>query len=450
MPVRMRPNLKRGLAIDELEKLANSLLALKRSSLPRRPIVIEFCGSPKSGKTSCINSLAIFLRRNGLRTIVVAERAGVCPINNKFDPSFNIWTGCTSLVQLAEILANHSRDYDVVILDRGLFDAVCWFHWQVHHSKLDQDHYRRFIEFFLSPRWLAKTDLLYIFRAQPDVSLQREYSMLLTRKLGSVMNPTVLSSFNESIEACRLEFDGRYKRVRQIHTDAKDQDQVSYDVTKDILETLDDLISEKIGYFPRSLLEDVKGDTFDPSMLFERVRKLEYASRIQVEKNKSALQPLPVAVITDLESRHVIVARKARKATSDSSPERHRDLIYFGGHIREEDQTLNPRSRSIAEIASWSLWRELKEELDIDYVPGDHPELCIWDRANPRSAMHVAIVHHVRLDLNSIKLVTDKLEFTNRGVQIVDSKSIFEKKYRFERWSQLILARILGWRDELI
>jgi ribosome biogenesis GTPase A len=39
--------------IKNLEKLAAKVLELKNKSIPRRPIVIEFCGSPKSGKSSC-------------------------------------------------------------------------------------------------------------------------------------------------------------------------------------------------------------------------------------------------------------------------------------------------------------------------------------------------------------------------------------------------------------
>ena len=78
--------------IAELEKLAESVLRLKRNVIPRRPIVIEFCGSPKSGKSSCINSLDLFLRRNKFRTKILTERASVCPVLNKYDPHFNIWT----------------------------------------------------------------------------------------------------------------------------------------------------------------------------------------------------------------------------------------------------------------------------------------------------------------------------------------------------------------------
>jgi Ni2+-binding GTPase involved in maturation of urease and hydrogenase len=122
-----------------LEQLAAEILVKKESVLPRRPIVIEFCGSPKAGKTSCISALEMFLKRNDIRTTVITERGAICPIYNKFDPNFNVWAGCSELARFAEIMSNHFKDFDVVIMDRGFFDAVCWFQYQMKLLKLDQD-----------------------------------------------------------------------------------------------------------------------------------------------------------------------------------------------------------------------------------------------------------------------------------------------------------------------
>src|SRR5687767_6227441 len=90
--------------INKLEGMASALLKAKRAVRPRRPIVIEFCGTPKAGKTSCISSLVIFLKRNGFKVKVLTERASVCPIRDKFDPNFNVWTGCSALAELTTII----------------------------------------------------------------------------------------------------------------------------------------------------------------------------------------------------------------------------------------------------------------------------------------------------------------------------------------------------------
>ena len=78
--------------IDCLKQHASEVKKLKETHRKRRPIVIEFSGSPKAGKTSCINSLRQFLKRNGFEVEIIQERASVCPVSDKRSPMFNVWT----------------------------------------------------------------------------------------------------------------------------------------------------------------------------------------------------------------------------------------------------------------------------------------------------------------------------------------------------------------------
>ena len=218
--------------IQVLEKLAAQVLKLKRQTLSRRPIVIEFAGSPKSGKSSCISSLDIFLRRNSFRTRVLTERASVCPLENKFDPLFNLWNGCAALNQLSEIISNRPREYDIVIMDRGFFDTLTWFTWQNDQAYLRKDDAERFENFFLSLRFRMMIDLAISFDATPRTSMDREYKHLLTRKVGSVMRDSVLSSYRKAARKAEVRFASMFRHVQMYKTDAKEQDQVSCEVTE--------------------------------------------------------------------------------------------------------------------------------------------------------------------------------------------------------------------------
>ena len=431
--------------ILELERLAEDIIKRKKSVLPRRPIVIEFCGSPKSGKSSCISSLAMFLRRNEFRTIVISERGAICPIRNKFDPSFNIWAGCSGLVLFSEIIANHSKYYDVVIMDRGFFDAICWFNWQKALRKLSEKHYTRFVEFFLSPRWISKVSLLYIFKAEPVISLQREHANLLTSKPGSIMNAEVLADFNDAIDQSVKAHGVHFgNKVRTIDTSHKNQDLVSYQVTKDILESLNSMIVEKIAHFDRRSLSSVDSEVFDPEIIFQ-IRQFKYGDREQIEADNRSVQPIPVAVVTDTECKKIVIAQKLQSATSEGSPERKRDLIYFGGHIREEDEWNEHDSGGVEGVVGAALSRELKEELDIDFdANGERPKFCIWDKSNDRSAKHIALVYHVKIDRQSLRVATDRKEFAEKGAHIVDIESISELRPNFESWSAVIFERLFG------
>ena len=120
---------KIGGQIKELQDSAARILEMKKATRPRRPIVLEFGGTPKSGKTSCLSSLNLFLKRNGFATKLLTERASICPISDKFNPLFNIWTCNSAVAELAATFAEQGKTLDVIICDRGVFDALCWFEW---------------------------------------------------------------------------------------------------------------------------------------------------------------------------------------------------------------------------------------------------------------------------------------------------------------------------------
>jgi predicted ATPase len=123
---------------DVAKRLQSHLNDLKKS------LVIEFGGTPKAGKSTAIAALAKFLRRHKIPVRVVIERASVCPIRDKSQSFFNVWTACTSLAQM---LAALDGEPGVTILDRGIFDALVWIHLHHHNGQLTNDEYRRIIDF---------------------------------------------------------------------------------------------------------------------------------------------------------------------------------------------------------------------------------------------------------------------------------------------------------------
>src|SRR5215813_2744420 len=80
-----------------------------------RAFVIEFAGTPKSGKTTSVEAIRHFFNRHGFRVHVLVERASVCPIPMKGHLFFNTWCACT---MLSELIANVDTETDIIIVDR--------------------------------------------------------------------------------------------------------------------------------------------------------------------------------------------------------------------------------------------------------------------------------------------------------------------------------------------
>ena len=435
---------KRKKIISELQKQAETVLALKQEHRQKRPIVIEFSGSPKAGKTSCINSLALFLKRNGFSVAIIQERASICPVSDKQSPMFNLWTACMSLAGLIGTLEDKSCHVDVLILDRGIFDALCWFQWLVKNKNMEEKQKEVTERFLLMEELVRSIDIVFAFCATPDVSIGREYATLLTDKPGSIMNKKVLGEYLKAIESTVEEKKDYFHKIFTIETSDKNQDEVGKEVTQITLDTLKDLLMERVGYLERDealngLLSSKRvfndGDVKSwPSIKFDL--------RCDVEKNEKVLQPIPVAIITNLKKDRILVIKKNKNAVSADSPEKDKLLLYVGGHPRFEDST-EVVSKDFLSICRNALKREVKEEIGIAIALNDIQPFYLYTPDNERSKKHLAVCFLVPLDEDSIKLRLDSHELVmNKGKsksgRFLTLGEICQEP-EMESWSRLIL-----------
>ena len=433
--------------IKELQKLAEEVLSLKQEHRQKRPIVIEFSGSPKAGKTSCINSLELFLKRNGFTVDIVQERASVCPVSDKQSPMFNLWTACMSLAGLIGILENKKNHVDVLILDRGIFDALCWFQWLVDNKKMEKEQKEITEKFLLMEELVKCIDIVFAFCASPKVSIEREYATLLTDKLGSIMNERVLGEYLKSIEDTIDNKSGFFHKVFKIETSCKNQDEVGKEVTTITLETLKDLLMERIGYFEKN--EDLEKvllsqKVFDDNQLRNVLSQIKFDLRDKVEEKFDFLQPIPIAVITNKSKNKILVIKKNKNAVSEFSPERDKVLLYIGGHSRYEDAT-EVTSHDFISICKSTLRREIKEEIGISIALNGIQPFYIYTPNNERSEKHLAVCFLVPIEEEGIKLHLDSNELIlNKGKsksgRFLTIDEICQEP-ELEQWSKIILKK---------
>lgn len=149
--------------IEKLRERAERVKKLSENFRKRRPVVIEFSGSPKAGKTSSITSLVQFLKRNGFKVKVIQEAASICPVRDKHSPMFNLWTLCNSIAALVGVMESDTGNLDVVIIDRGIYDAMCWFQWLDAKGKIEKEMFRAIQEFIVMDRLIRYVDIVFLF-----------------------------------------------------------------------------------------------------------------------------------------------------------------------------------------------------------------------------------------------------------------------------------------------
>ena len=339
--------------IAELESRAAKLKDLLDARTAKRPLIIEFSGAPKAGKTRSISGLELFLKRNGIKVEVFTERASVAPIKSKGHLNFNVWVSCASLQGMLEALY---RDIDVFILDRGIFDALVWNEWLEMTGKIASKEAIQVAQFFTMERWTEMVDLIFVLTCDPKVSIEREYADQLTTKRGTIMAEETLKQFLDSADKVLQQNKAKFKKIVTIDTTRTKTKQGVAQIADTALKVLNEFLDESICVIPMDAVKasiPASGFVADPGTIsgfVETVNKQKiFLPRSQAEQNPNYLQPIPCAVLR-YDDKILLLKRK-----KPGHPLHDTYAVWAGGHVINADDGSN--------ILLNTLNRELEEEV---------------------------------------------------------------------------------------
>lgn len=194
---------------SDLERLESRAQAIQKGrSATANPVVLEFAGSPKAGKTTVIEVLNHFFRRMDFKVWAPSEGASKrTPYHLRRSRdwvAFNTWSLSYAISEL--LVAYHNVDrQDVIVLDRGPFDAVAWMRHLKGKGDLLADEHKVIEEFALLPRWSRLVSRVYVFSCDPQTSLSRETEGKLTAKPGNAMNSDTLGAIRQEYKSLAAE-----------------------------------------------------------------------------------------------------------------------------------------------------------------------------------------------------------------------------------------------------
>lgn len=202
-----------------------------------RPFLIEFTGSPSSGKTTCITELDKFLRRQGFRVLRPQEGAEVIRHIPRTTPEYNIRTALYALSMVIDYSYGHT--YDVVIFDRGLFDSYVWMEYWQEKSKLNESEKALIQSFFLSKIWIQRLDIAYIVTCDAEVAMQREMKIALSSKLGETSNPETMRTLAKRYDDAYAILKPDYNQLQLINTTNLPEDEMVQMIARNTLDILE-------------------------------------------------------------------------------------------------------------------------------------------------------------------------------------------------------------------
>lgn len=421
----------------------------------RRPIVIEFAGVPKAGKTSTISQLYSFLKRCGFKTEVVVERASVCPIKDKKHVNFNVWTACTTLAQILEKTQTPPRpdDPQILILDRGIFDSICWLRIMERLQRLRSDE-REVIEKFLTVSdWRARITGVILMTVAPGDAMSREQGLLpVVDAQGSIMNTSVLQQMldiSRSTAADLREIFPIYEvdtSSAEIQSNPKKTAEI---VADKILKLIEEHLEEDILHLPKTVVKSFfNGKAFCDATEANRLASRfnadgSFRSRMLVEEDALSVQALPVVVVRNASGQ---VLRLRRKESDPKNLLHEKVVIWAGGHVRKED---NINGAPITH----AIVRELEEELRLRVSTEKlHPLGGIYIDEPGSASKHAAIVYEWRAETDDVEIALSNTEFFERrgnslsgkfeDIEVLARESETDKLG--EPWSNYIVTEFLA------
>ena len=393
-------------------------LAERFKTRGRKPIVLEFAGVPKAGKTTTLSQVQTFLKRCGFRVEVVVERASICPIRDKKHFNFNVWTASTTLSQILEKTQSPPRpdDPDILILDRGLFDSITWLTLMERLSRVRGVDLEILDRFLRVDDWRKRITAVIVMTASPEDSLAREqgYLPVVESQFGSIMNPEVLKQMLKTTQAMTKKL-SRDFRIHTVDTSSK----TLRGRPKETAEHVADLV---LGVIEEQLREDVFClPTKSLTSLFEATSCVQGTAALQVwnsfakegiflprdeaEERSDFVQALPVVVVR---TNSGDVLRLKRKEASEANPLDSKIVIWAGGHVRSEDGD-NGKAILIAAL------RELQEELRLSVEADELKAIgCVYVQNGERTSKHVALVYEWRANTDDVTVVLSSTEFFER------------------------------------
>lgn len=236
---------------EDLKEEAEAIRDILQSQA-RRAFVLELTGTPKAGKTTTIAALESFFTGCGYRVRVLRERAAECPLPMKGHFFFNTWTTCS---MMAEVLGSVDAAVDLIIVDRGFFDALVWLEQQHQRGQVSNREREVFEEFVLLDRWRTLTNLTVVAHVAPAEAIRREnIHRLVPKPGGSIMRVPELEKFNTNLAAVESKYKDKFSIV---DVDANQDGVLTFAATvlEEVLPRLRKWADPRIVAVPRAALD---------------------------------------------------------------------------------------------------------------------------------------------------------------------------------------------------
>lgn len=198
---------------EELKRLHARKLELQKlkvlTSL-KKPFIIEFSGTPRTGKTSSIYNIYDFFKKGGFNITISEEFTTSNYYKTIFKSKYqNIDKVAYNLAIMDEVAKRLIKDacqnQDIILIDRSINDRQIWNNALYKDGLMSYDKYsitkQKYLE--LSKEYI---DILVMTYCEPMIALKRDYISSLSLEKRSFLNAQNITRFNNSLNDLNILF----------------------------------------------------------------------------------------------------------------------------------------------------------------------------------------------------------------------------------------------------
>ena len=204
--------------------------------------VIEFTGTPRTGKTTLINNLYDFFKKGKFNTKVLEEFTTSQRYKKEIYPKLKIEYKNVINTEIPKYVLNDLNDtidknYDVIIIDRSLFDRMIWMDRLYSKNGVSKEEYDNYINEYV-PIIKNKIDIVIGTYTDSLTSLRRDYTTNVALEKRSFLSEDNVNEYNNSLLNMKMLTEKENINFYMFDTTNKSEREISFEVVDTILNNM--------------------------------------------------------------------------------------------------------------------------------------------------------------------------------------------------------------------